>query len=46
MFYRPVRWNYFYDNDGKGIIRLVRKLTKIRRGGTQFSDGQHYFLRF
>jgi maltooligosyltrehalose trehalohydrolase len=43
MLYRPVRWNYFYDNDGQPIIRLVRKLTKIRRGGTQFSDGQHYF---
>jgi glycosidase len=43
MLYRPVRWNYFYDNDGQPIIRLVRKLTKIRLGGTQFSDGQHYF---
>jgi maltooligosyltrehalose trehalohydrolase len=43
MLYRPVRWNYFYDNDGRAIIRLVRKLTKIRSGGAQFSDGQHYF---
>ena len=43
MIYRPVRWNYFYDNDGQPIIRLVRKLTKIRQGGVQFSDGQHYF---
>jgi maltooligosyltrehalose trehalohydrolase len=43
MVYRPIRWNYFYDNDGRPIIRLVRKLTKIRRSGTQFSDGQHYF---
>ena len=43
MIYRPVRWNYFYDNDGQPIIRLVRKLTRIRLGGVQFSDGQHYF---
>jgi 1,4-alpha-glucan branching enzyme len=43
MLYRPMRWNYFYDNDGRPIIRLVRKLTKIRRGGTQFTDGSHYF---
>lgn len=43
MLYRPVRWNYFYDTDGQPIIRLVRQLTKIRRRGTQFSDGQHYF---
>ena len=43
MLYRPVRWNYFYDNDGQPIIRLIRKLTKIRNGGAQFSDGQHFF---
>ena len=43
MLYRPVRWNYFYDNDGQPIIRLIRKLTKIRRNGTQFTNGQHYF---
>jgi len=43
MLFRPVRWNYFYDNDGRPIIRLLRKLTKIRRGGVQFTDGQHYF---
>jgi maltooligosyltrehalose trehalohydrolase len=43
MLYRPVRWNYFYDNDGQPIIRLVRKLMKIRRGGAQFMSGQHYF---
>jgi maltooligosyltrehalose trehalohydrolase len=43
MVYRPIRWNYFYDNDGQPIIRLVRKLTKIRRAGAQFADGDHFF---
>jgi maltooligosyltrehalose trehalohydrolase len=43
MLYRPIRWNYFYDGDGQPIIRLVRKLTKIRSGGAQFSDGDHFF---
>ena len=43
MVYRPVRWNYFYDNDGQPIIRLVRKLTKIRRAEVQFIDGLHFF---
>ena len=43
MLFRPMRWNYFYDNDGRPIIRLLRKLMKIRRGGAQFADGQHYF---
>lgn len=43
MVYRPVRWNYFYDVSGQPIIRLIRKLTKIRRNGAQFRDGSHYF---
>lgn len=43
MLYRPVRWNYFYDNDGRPVMRLVRKLTRIRRAGAQFTDGQHFF---
>lgn len=43
MVYRPMRWNYFYDGDGRGIVRLVRKLTKIRMGGAQFSEGSHFF---
>jgi maltooligosyltrehalose trehalohydrolase len=43
LTYRPMRWNYFYDTDGQPIIRLVRKLIKIRMGGAQFSDGQHFF---
>ena len=43
MVYRPMRWNYFYDNDGQPIIRLVRKLMKIRLTGDQFSEGQHFF---
>jgi maltooligosyltrehalose trehalohydrolase len=43
MLYRPVRWNYFYDDIGQAIIRLVRKLTGIRKSGVQFRAGQHYF---
>lgn len=43
MLYRPVRWNYFYDNLGRPIMRLLRKLIRIRRGGSQFTGGQHYF---
>jgi maltooligosyltrehalose trehalohydrolase len=43
MLLRPVQWNYFYDNIGRSIIALVRKLTKIRRGGVQFRGGTHFF---
>jgi maltooligosyltrehalose trehalohydrolase len=43
MLLRPVQWNYFYDDIGRSIIRLVRKLTKIRLGGAQFRGGMHFF---
>jgi maltooligosyltrehalose trehalohydrolase len=43
LLFRPVRWNYFYDDIGRAVIRLVRKLTKIRRGGPQFRGTEHYF---
>jgi 1,4-alpha-glucan branching enzyme len=42
--YRPVDFNYFYDPIGKALIRLVRKLTRIRRGGAQFTAGDHFFF--
>ncbi|WP_201759141.1 alpha amylase C-terminal domain-containing protein [Acidisarcina polymorpha] len=44
MVYRPVRWNYFYDEIGKSVIRLFRKLTAIRKAGAQFTEGDHYFI--
>jgi maltooligosyltrehalose trehalohydrolase len=43
MLLRPVRWNYFYDDIGMAIIRLVRKLTRIRQAGAEFRGGSHFF---
>lgn len=43
MLYRPVRWDYFYDDTGKEIIGLVRKLAAIRAKNSQFRKGKHYF---
>jgi 1,4-alpha-glucan branching enzyme len=43
MTFRPVNWNYFYDGIGQAIIKLVRKLTRIRRAGEEFLGGTHYF---
>lgn len=40
---RPLRWEYFYDQSGKPLVQLVRKLTQIRRAGEQFRRGEHYF---
>jgi maltooligosyltrehalose trehalohydrolase len=43
MMLRPVRWDYFYDPVGKRVIALVRKLARLRRRGSQFRHGEHYF---
>ena len=40
---RPMPWELFYDDYGRGILRLVRKLTAIRRTHAQFTSGSHYF---
>jgi 1,4-alpha-glucan branching enzyme len=43
-FLRNVRWEYFYDKPGKGIISLVRKLLKLRKSMKHLCDGEHFFF--
>ncbi|MFK0735292.1 MAG: alpha-amylase family glycosyl hydrolase [Gloeotrichia echinulata GP01] len=43
MLLRPVRWDYFYDPIGQRVISLVRKLIKLRRQQSQFTEGNHFF---
>ncbi len=43
MMLRPVRWDYFYDEIGKSLVGLVRKLLRIRRNGEEFQSGDFYF---
>jgi 1,4-alpha-glucan branching enzyme len=43
LLFRPVRWDYFYDQSGKSIISLVRNLIKIRRKNPQLRQGEAYF---
>ncbi|BAZ32901.1 hypothetical protein NIES4074_54080 [Cylindrospermum sp. NIES-4074] len=43
MLLRPVRWDYFYDSIGNSLISLVRKLIKLRRQQSQFTQGNHFF---
>lgn len=43
LLFRPVRWDYFYDEIGKRIVWLVRKLIKIRKENEEFRYGDHYF---
>jgi len=43
-YFRPVRWEYFYSDEGRQLIRLVRRLLDIRKNGPQFRRGDHYFF--
>jgi 1,4-alpha-glucan branching enzyme len=43
MMLRPVRWDYFYDEIGRSVVRLVRRLLALRKTGTEFRRGAHYF---
>jgi 1,4-alpha-glucan branching enzyme len=43
LLFRPVRWDYFYDQFGKSTIALVRSLVKIRRQNPQLRYGESYF---
>jgi maltooligosyltrehalose trehalohydrolase len=42
-FYRPVRWDYFYDEIGRSTVWLVRVLIELRRQEGQFRSGEHFF---
>jgi 1,4-alpha-glucan branching enzyme len=39
---RPVRWELFYDEAGRGMIRLVRKLLALRNTEPVFRRGAFY----
>lgn len=43
MLLRPLRWDYFYDEAGKGLVRLTRKLVDLRKRCEEFRRGGHYF---
>jgi hypothetical protein len=43
MLFRPVRWDYFYDDIGKSTVGLVRRLLRLRRQRAEFRGGQHFF---
>ncbi len=43
LMFRPVRWDYFYDDIGQRILGLVRKLIRLRKKSEEFRRGSHYF---
>lgn len=43
QLFRPVRWDYFYDDIGKSTVGLVRKLLAVRRANQEFRIGRNFF---
>jgi 1,4-alpha-glucan branching enzyme len=41
---RPLRWDFFYDDSGKPIVGLVRKLLRIRRQRDHIRRGTYFFF--
>lgn len=41
---RALRWDFFYDAPGQGIIRLVRRLCHIRRERAHIRHGTYFFF--
>lgn len=41
---RPLRWDYFYDEAGRSLVTLVRKLLRIRRQRPQLRRGSYFFF--
>jgi maltooligosyltrehalose trehalohydrolase len=40
---RPVNWDYFYDDSGRTLVELVRKLLRLRRSRDELRRGSHWF---
>jgi 1,4-alpha-glucan branching enzyme len=41
---RPLRWDFFYDEMGRGVVSLVRKLIRLRRERAQLRQGSYFFF--
>ncbi len=41
---RALRWDFFYDTPGQGLVQLVRKLLRIRRNRAQLRRGAYFFF--
>lgn len=43
LLLRPLRWDYFYDEAGKNLVKLTRSLVSLRKNCTELRRGDHYF---
>jgi 1,4-alpha-glucan branching enzyme len=40
---RPMPWELFYDEHGRDMLRLVRRLTRLRATHAELQSGAHHF---
>ena len=40
---RPVNWDYFYDDAGRSLVGLVRRLLRVRRSRVELRSGSHWY---
>lgn len=43
-FLRLMNWEYFYDDSGRALLRLVRRLTRLRQKLPHVKTGEHWFF--
>jgi 1,4-alpha-glucan branching enzyme len=41
---RPMRWDFFYDESGRPIVSLIRRLLRIRRRRDHSRQGTYFFF--
>jgi maltooligosyltrehalose trehalohydrolase len=41
---RPLRWDFFYDAAGQGLVGLVRRLLQIRKNRSHIRQGAYFFF--
>jgi len=41
---RPLRWDFFYDEAGRALVSLVRRLLRIRNRHTHLRQGAYFFF--
>ena len=41
---RALRWDFFYDAFGQGVVKLVRKLFRIRKDRSHLRSGAYFFF--
>ena len=41
---RPVNWDYFYDDAGRAMVTLVRRLLRLRRNRPELRSGDHWYF--